>query len=156
MTAEPASPAAGRVPVDVAAAATELAAAAPAWLWVTEVDGDPGGTFTARPPDAGPAGDGAPGPRAFGGDVIIGLGTRPPSAADGPPAVTVTVHAVVAGELTLVATLEPAAVADWPEQARPAVMAAMGVLAAVERHADLGATVPVSLGDPACAATAAG
>ncbi|HEY2261233.1 MAG TPA: hypothetical protein VGI96_01260 [Streptosporangiaceae bacterium] len=155
MTTAPVFPA-GREPVDVAAAAVGLATAAPLWLWVTGIDGDPGGTFTACLPDAGRAGDGTPGPRAFGGDVIIGLGVPGPSGGLDPTTVTVTVHAVVAGHLVRVVTLEPAAEADWPEKARPAVAATMAVLAAVEHHANLGQTVPVSLGDPAGAATAAG
>lgn len=153
MTTAPVFPV-GREPVDVAASAAGLATAAPMWLWVTAIDDDHGGTFTASPPDVGR--DGAPGPRAFGGDVIIGLGAPGPSGGPDPATVTVTVHAVVAGELVRVLTLEPAALADWPEKARPAVTAAMAVLTAVEQHASLGATVPVSLGDPADSAAAAG
>ena len=151
MTNAPEFPA-GREPIDVTATAAGLAAAAPLWLVVTGIDDDRGGTFTACPPDTIHAGDGTPGPRAFGGDVVIGLTTAGPD----PTTVTVTVHAVMAGHLVQVVTLEPAAVADWPEKARPAVTATMAVLAAVEEHAGLGVTGPVSLGDPAGAATAAG
>ena len=140
-----------REPVNVVPAAAELAAAAPVWLWVTGIDGEAGGVFTARLPDADRAG---PGPAAFGGDVVIGLGAVRPSAGPGTATVTVTVHAVAAGRLVPVAVLEPAAVADWPEQARSAVSAAMGVLTALGEHADLLETVPVSLGDPARAAVA--
>lgn len=154
MTTEPVFPA-GREPVSVAAAAAGLAAAAPMWLWVTGIDSEPGGTFTAWPPDLDRAGSGTPGPKAFGGDVLIGLGTGPSA---GPDAATVivTVHAVVAGQLVKVATMEPAGAADWPEQARPAVSAAMGILTALSLYADLRETVPVSLGDPAGAAAATG
>lgn len=148
MTTEPVSPV-RREPVNVVAAAAELAAAAPVWLWATGVDGEAGGEFTAQLLDEGRAGRA---PAAFGGDVVIALGTVRPSAGPGAATVTVTVHAVAAGQLVPVAVLEPAAVTDWPEQARPAVSAAMGVLAAVSIHADLLETVPVSLGDPARAA----
>lgn len=153
MTTAPVFPA-GREPVDVTASADDLATAAPLWLLVTGIDDDRGGTFTARPPDVGRAGDGAPGLWAFGGDLVIGLGAPAPSGGPDPAMVTVTVHAVMAGELVRVVTLEPAAVPDWPEKARPAVTAAMATLAAVEQYANLGETVPVSLGDPADAATA--
>lgn len=155
MTTAPVFPA-DREPVDVTVSAADLTAAAPVWLLVTAIDDDRGGTFTACPPDAGRAGDGALGPRAFGGDLVIGLGAPAPSGGPDPATVTVTVHAVMAGELVRVVTLEPAAVPDWPEKARPAVTAAMATLIAVEQHANLGETVPVSLGDPAGAATAAG
>lgn len=147
MTAEPVPPAAVE-PVNVATAASELASAAPMWLRVAEIDGEPGGAFTALPPSPGRAGSGVPGPVAFGGDALIELeAARYP----GPDAATVivTVHAVVAGRLVPLMTLEPAAVPGWPEQARPAVTAAMAVVTALAEYADLREATPVSLGGPA-------
>ena len=151
MTAEPvpSAPAPAAVePFDVVMAAGELASTAPVWLLVTGIDGEPGGTFTARPPDPGRAGSGIAGPAAFGGDVLIELGAARYSGPDA-ATVTVTVHAVVAGQLVLLTTVESAAVPGWPEQARPAVKAAMDIVTVLAGHADLRETVPVSLGDPA-------
>lgn len=149
MTTEPVPPAPAAVePVDVVVAAGELASTAPMWLWVTGIDGEPGGTFTALPPDPGRAGSGIPGPVAFGGDVLIELGAARYSGPDA-ATVTVTVHAVVAQKLVPLTTVESAAVPGWPEQGRPAVKAAMNIMTALAGHADLRETTPVSLGDPA-------
>jgi hypothetical protein len=134
--------------VTVAAAAAGLAAAAPMWLLVTEIEWKPGDTFTAIRLDAGPTGSRTQGPRAFGGDVLIGLGTAPPPEGAGPATITVTVHAAVAGRLVRLATVKPAAATDWPEQVRLVISVAMEILTCLGEHADLCGTVPVSLGDP--------
>ena len=134
--------------VSVPAAAAGLAAAAPMWLLVTEIEWKPGDTFTAIRLDAGPARSRMQGLRAFCGDVLIGLGTAPPPEGAGPATITVTVHAAVAGRLVWLATVKPAAVTDWPEQVRLVTSVALEILTSLGEHADLCSTVPVSLGDP--------
>ena len=84
------------------------------------------------------------------------IAVAPPPHAGPGAAVTVAVHAVVAGHLVRVATLDPPGTAGWPEQARPVVAATMSVLTAIGEHLDLGEDAPVSLGDPARAAAADG
>ena len=48
------------------------------WLWATEVDGEPGGVFTARHLPASA-------PRAYGGDVVLRLGPGPGGCQAGRP-----------------------------------------------------------------------
>jgi hypothetical protein len=56
--------------VDVAALAGYEPPPEGMWLWVTELDGEPGGVFTAQRLPAGAA-------RAGGGDVVLRLGPGP-------------------------------------------------------------------------------
>jgi len=65
------------------------------WLWVTEVDGEPGGVFTADRLPAGAA-------RASGGDVVLRLAAGP-GRLPGLPAAHAQVCAVLAGAVVLVA-----------------------------------------------------
>jgi hypothetical protein len=139
MTSEPATAAGHEPDIDVLALAGQLPSE-PAWLWVTEAGPQPGATFTAALP--------SPGPRAFGGDVLIRLaaGTSDP----GIPAVSAGVWAVAAGHLVPVAAWDQASPANWPEQVRPAVTFAMGALTALGEHADLRELDAVSLDDATC------
>ncbi len=113
MTSEPATATGCEPDIDVLALAGQLPSE-PAWLWVTEAGPEPGGTFTACLPK--------PGPRAFGGDVLIRLAT---TSEPGVPAVSAGVWAVAAGHLVPVAAWDQASPGDWPEQIRPAVIFAM-------------------------------
>ena len=63
--------------VDVAALAGSGPPPEGMWLWATEVDGEPGGAFTARRLPASA-------PRAYGGDVVLRLGPGP-GRLPGPP-----------------------------------------------------------------------
>ncbi|HUY48654.1 MAG TPA: hypothetical protein VMV92_23530 [Streptosporangiaceae bacterium] len=108
MMSEPATATGHEPGIDVLALAGQLPSE-PAWLWVTEAAPQPGATFTAALP--------GPGPRAFGGDVLIRLaaGTSDP----GIPAVSAGVWAVAAGHLVPVAAWDQASPANWPEQIAP-------------------------------------
>jgi Restriction Enzyme Adenine Methylase Associated len=142
MTSEPATAAGCEPGIDVLALAGQLPSG-PAWLWVTEAGPQPGATFTACLP--------GPGPRAFGGDVLIRLaaGASGPGV---PAAVSAGVWAVAAGHLVLVAAWDQAGPGDWPEQVRPAVTFVMGALTALGEHADLRELGAVSLDDAGTAA----
>ena len=75
--------------VDVAALAGSGPPPEGMWLWATEVDGEPGGVFTARHLPASA-------PRAYGGDVVLRLGPGP-GRLPGRPAAHVQAYAVLAG-----------------------------------------------------------
>ena len=116
------------------------------WLLVTGADGTPGGGFTAHVlHEAAPS--------AFGGDVVVHLAPDDPAAGQPPPAARVQLYAVMGGRLILVAGWPGCDLDGWPEQIRPAVAFAMGVLTELEEHgADLGAGA--DLGQAASEATA--
>jgi hypothetical protein len=119
-----------------------------AWLLVTGVEGAPGGKFTAQVlPGAGAL--------AFGGDVVVRVAPDDPAAGQPPPAARVQVYAVLGGQVVPVASWPAQDLDAWPEQIRPAVAFAMGVLTELEEHdADLGAHVQVDLTRAAAQATA--
>jgi hypothetical protein len=119
-----------------------------AWLLVAGVDGKPGGEFTAQVlPEAAPS--------AFGGDMVVHLVPDDPAAGQPPPAARVQVYAVLGGRLIPVAAWPGHGLDGWPEQIRPTVAFAMGVLTELEEHgADLGAHGRVDLGQAAREATA--
>jgi len=92
-----------------------------AWLLVTGVEGVPGGKFTAQVlPGAGAL--------AFGGDVVVRVDPDDPAAGQPPPAARVQVYAVAGGQLVPVAYWPAQDLDAWPEQIRPAVAFARGVL----------------------------
>ena len=100
------------------------------WLWATEVDGEPGGVFTARHLPASA-------PRACGGDVVLRLGPGP-GRLPGRPAAHVQAYAVLAGTVVLVAEWGLDSFGDWPEIVRVTAAFTMGVLTDLEaRGADL-------------------
>jgi hypothetical protein len=116
--------------VDVAALAGSGPPPDGMWLWATEVDGEPGGVFTARhlPVSA---------PRAYGGDVVLRLAPGP-GRLPGRPAAHVQAYAVLAGILVLVAEWGLDSFGDWPEIVRVTAAFTMGVLTDLEgRGADL-------------------
>jgi hypothetical protein len=119
-----------------------------AWVLATEVDGKPGGQFTAHVlPEAAPS--------VFGGDVVVRLSPDDPAAGPPPPAARVQVYAVLGGRLIPVAAWPGHDLDGWPERIRPAVAFAMGVLTELEEHdADLGAHDRVDLNQAASEATA--
>ena len=116
--------------VDVAALAGYQPPPEGIWLWVTEVDGEPGGAFTAERLPAGAA-------RASGGDVVLRLAAGP-GRLPGLPAAHAQVYAVLAGTVVLVAEWGLDGFGDWPEVVRVTAAFTMGVLADLEeRGADL-------------------
>jgi len=116
--------------VDVAALAGSGPPPEGMWLWATEVDGEPGGVFTARHLPASA-------PRACGGDVVLRLGPGP-GRLPGRPAAHVQAYAVLAGILVLVAEWGLDSFGDWPEIVRVTAAFTMGVLTDLEgRGADL-------------------
>jgi len=116
--------------VDVAALAGHEPPAEGMWLRATEVDGEPGGAFTAERLPAGV-------PRAFGGDVVLCLGPGP-GRLPGLPAAHAQVYAVMGSTLVLVAEWGIDGFGDWPEVVRVTAAFTMGVLTDLEaRGADL-------------------
>ena len=116
--------------VDVAALAGYEPPPEGMWLRATEVDGEPGGVFTAQRLPAGAA-------RASGGDVVLRLGPGP-GRLPGRPAAHVQAYAVLAGTLVLVAEWGLDGFGDWPEIVRVTAAFTMGVLTDLEaRGADL-------------------
>jgi hypothetical protein len=100
------------------------------WPWATEVDGEPGGVFTARHLPASA-------PRACGGDVVLRLAPGP-GRLPGRPTAHVQAYAVLAGMVVLVAEWGLDGFSDWPEIVRVTAAFTMGVLADLEaRGADL-------------------
>jgi hypothetical protein len=114
------------------------------WLVVTAADGEPGGTYTARP---------CPGPQrqAFGGDVLICL----EPGMDGPLGLGIraAVWTAVREELVPVAAWQMAGTSAWPERIRDSVIFAMSVMTALGEHTGLGELDPVDLTSAAQAAT---
>ncbi len=116
--------------VDVAALAGSGPPPEGMWMWATEVDGEPGGAFTAQRLPAGA-------PRACGGDVVLRLGPGP-GRLPGRPAAHVQPYAVLAGTVVLVAEWGLDGFGDWPEIVRVTAAFTMGVLTDLEaRGADL-------------------
>ena len=116
--------------VDVAALAGSGPPPEGMWLWATEVDGEPGGAFTARRLPASA-------PRAYGGDVVLRLGPGPGRLRAG-RAAHVQAYAVLAGTVVLVAEWGLDGFGDWPEIVRVTAAFTMGVLTDLEaRGADL-------------------
>jgi len=116
--------------VDVAALAGSGPPPEGMWLWATEVDGEPGGVFTARHLPAGA-------PRAYGGDVVLRLGPGP-GRLPGRPTAHVQAYAVLASTVVLVAEWGLDSFGDWPEIVRVTAAFTMGVLTDLEaRGADL-------------------
>ena len=123
--------------LDVAALAGAVPADGAEWLLVIELDGQPGAGFQVQlvPGDSG---------HAQGGDVLVRL--LPDAGSGGEPAVRAEVWAVVGGRMILAGTWSRQDPGGWPEQLRPSVAFAMGILAELEDHgADLGARHRVRL-----------
>jgi hypothetical protein len=134
--------------VDVAALAGSGPPPEGLWLWATEVDGEPGGTFTAQHLPASA-------PRAYGGDVVLRLGPGP-GRLPGRPAAHAQVYAVLADTVVLVAEWGLDSFGDWPEIVRVTAAFTMGVLTDLEaRGADLRPHEAVDL-DTAAPASAVG
>lgn len=114
------------------------------WLVVTAADGEPGGTYTARPCPR-------PAPRAFGGDVLICL----EPGMNGPLGLGIkaAVWTVVREELVPVAAWQMAGCDAWPERIRDSVIFTMSAMTALGEHTGLGELDPVDLTSAAQAAT---
>ncbi len=116
------------------------------WLLITAVDGAPGAGFLARVLPQG-------GRHAHGGDVLVHLAAEPPGGE--PPAVRVSVWAVLGGLLVPVAAWDRHDPDGWPERVRATAAFAMGVVTELEElGADLGARHRVHLDDAVVTATA--
>jgi hypothetical protein len=113
------------------------------WLLVTSLDSQPGGGFLARHLCSGEE-------TARGGDVLIRL--LPDASRGGQPEIRADVVVVLGGHLILAGSWERQDRRRWPEQIRPAVAFAMGMITELEENgADLGARHRVRLDDPAAA-----
>ena len=132
--------------VDVLYLAGQRPAPPGEWLLITAVDGAIGADFLAQvlPAD---------GRHAHGGDVLIHLAAEPPGRE--PPAVRVSVWAVLGGLLVPVAAWDRHDPDGWPERVRATAAFAMGVVTELEElGADLGARHRVHLDDAVVTATA--
>jgi hypothetical protein len=98
------------------------------WLVITEADSLPGSEFVAW---VLPAGD----REAHGGDVLVRLAPAVRVSDLDPETVDVSVWAVISGQLIPVAAWDRHNPDGWPEQIRPAVAFAMGLLTELEEHA---------------------
>jgi len=118
------------------------------WLVITEADSLPGSQFVAW---VLPADD----REAHGGDVLVRLAPGPRGSDLDPDTVDVSVWGVISGQLIPVAAWGRHNPDGWPEQIRPAVAFAMGMLAELEEHAGvwIGAYDGVNLDDAVAAAT---
>jgi len=113
------------------------------WLLVTSLDSQPGGGFLARHLWPGEL-------HARGGDVLIRL--LPDPRRGGQPRIRADVLVVLGGYLILAGSWVRQDRRRWPEQIRPAVAFAMGMITELEENgADLGARHRVRLDDPAAA-----
>jgi hypothetical protein len=133
----PAPPAGEDAPqVDVWSLAGQPPPPGARWLVVTAADGEPGGTYTARP---------CPGPlpQAFGGDVLICL----EPGMDGPPGpgIKVAVQTVARERLVCVADWQMAGTSAWPERILGTVIFTMSAMTELGERADLGELAPVDL-----------
>jgi hypothetical protein len=144
---EPGPPAGDDDDVDVLRMARQRPPEGGAWLLVTAADAAAGGTLTAQILPGGR-------PQAFGGDVVAHLTPATGTAQQPPPAVSVSVWAVMAGRLVPVAAWDNHDLGGWPEQIRPAVVFTMSMLTELEEHgADVGARDRVDLNAAARDAT---
>jgi hypothetical protein len=113
------------------------------WLLVTLLDSQPVGGFLARHLWPGEL-------HARGGDVLIWL--LPDPRGGGQPEIRADVLVVLGGHLILAGSWVRQDRRQWPEQIRPAVAFAMGMITELEENgADLGARHRVRLDDPAAA-----
>jgi hypothetical protein len=113
------------------------------WLLVTSLDSQPGGGFLARHLWSGEE-------TARGGDVLIRL--LPDASGGGQPQIRADVLVVLGGHLILAGSWERQDRRRWPEQVRPTVAFATGMITELEENgADLGARHRVRLDDPAAA-----
>jgi len=128
--------------VDVLALAGQIPSDDGEWLLVTSAEAAPGGEFLARHLRRDEL-------QARGGDVVIRLA---PDARPGLPGVRAQVWSVICGRLILAGTWDRQDMGRWPEQVRPAVTHAMGLLAELEDNgAWLGPAIRVHLDDPEAA-----
>lgn len=119
-----------------------------AWLLVTGVEGAPGGKFTAQ---VLPAADAL----ALGGDVVVRVDPMTRQRAGRRLQPRFRCMRCWAGSWSRVASWPAQDLDAWPEQIRPAVAFAMGVLTELEEHdADLSAHRQVDLALAAGQATA--
>jgi hypothetical protein len=113
------------------------------WLLVTSLDSQPGGGFLARRLWSGEE-------TARGGDVLIRL--LPDASTGGQPQIRADVLVVLSGHLILAGSWERQDRRRWPEQIRPAVAFAIGMITELEENGgDLGARHRVRLDDPTAA-----
>ena len=110
------------------------------WLLVTSLDGQPGAEFLARHLRQDEL-------HAHGSDVLIRL--LPHARRPGLPDVRTQVWVVLGGCLILAGNWERQDLGRWPEQIRPTVAFAIGMITELEENgADLGARHRVRLDDP--------
>ena len=110
------------------------------WLLVTSLEGQPGGGFTAQHLHRHEL-------HAHGGDVLVRV--APDTGSPERPEVRAQVWAVMGGRLVLAGNWGRQSPDDWPEQVRPSVAFAMGVITELEESgADLGPSHLVRLDDP--------
>lgn len=110
------------------------------WLLVTSLDSQPGAEFLARHLRRDEL-------HAHGGDVLVRL--LPDARRPGLPQIRAQVQVVLGGRLILAGNWDQQDLGRWPEQIRPTVALATGMLTELEEHgADLGARHRVRLDDP--------
>ena len=110
------------------------------WLLITSLDGQPGAEFLARHLRRDEL-------HAHGSDVLIRL--LPDAGRPGLPQICAQVWVVLGGRQILAGNWDQQDLGRWPEQIRPAVAFAMGMVTELEENgADLGARHRVRLDDP--------
>jgi hypothetical protein len=110
------------------------------WLLVTSLDSQPGAGFLARHLRRDEL-------HAYGGDVLVRL--LPDAGRSGLPQICAQVWVILGGRLILAGNWDRQDLGRWPEQIRPTVAFAMGMVTELEENsADLGARHRVRLDDP--------
>ncbi len=130
----------GEEDVNVLTLAGQIPSQGGEWLLITSLDGRPGAGFLARHLRRDEL-------HAYGSDVLVRL--LPDAGRPGLPHICAQVWVVLGGRLILAGNWDRQDLGRWPEQIRPAVAFAMGMVTELEENgADLGARHRVRLDDP--------